>query len=166
MPEAGAPEAAEDMRRSDLEIFMLSSHPERSRRLHQAATAKKAPAAPVAKPAAAAAATSSAAPVVVDMTTSSMQKFMLSSRPASNRAKIEGPVDEGGAPVFDGSGKQVSGGRKLSQAAAIGDSRVSLRPQATKAVNSAPARVPGRVSIDNSGNAAAGGSAAFDAFGR
>ncbi len=58
-----------------------------------------------------------AAPTVVDMSNSQLQKTLLAPPNANGqRAKIEGPADEGGAPVFDGSGKQVSGGRKLSQA--------------------------------------------------
>ena len=72
----------------------------------QAPAAKKtaAPASPVKQAA-------TTAPQVVDMTGSAVQKFMLSSRTPSDRAKIEGPLDTSNAPVFDGSGKLVSGGR-------------------------------------------------------
>lgn len=157
----------------DLEIFMLSS-PDGSRRLHQAkatAVQKTAVPAPPAQQAAAAQflASRTSAPVLVDMTGSQLEKTLLAPPNANGqRAKIEGPVDTGNAPVFDGSGKLVSGGRRLSQSEAgrlSTGQRVSLQP-APQQVNT-PAIVPGRVSIDSAGRAAGSSSAAtFDAFGR
>lgn len=60
------------------------------------------------------------------MTNSNMEKFMLSSRPPSARAKIEDP----NAPeaTFTGTGQLVSGGRKLSQSG-----RVSINPPMVRA---------------------------------
>lgn len=81
----------------------------------------------------------SAKSTVVDMTDSRLEGDLLAPPTANGEYHIEGPKSTVGAPIFDGSGRLISAGRKLSQAAAVEAKRSGTIAAPVKATPVKPA---------------------------